>query len=154
MTTAPRFSPRQGADAVVIGASAGGVHALLTLLGCLPAGFEPAVLAVLHVPASQPSGVAELMAGVCALPVREALDKQPIAGGVVVFAPADYHLLVEPGRTLALSVDAPVHYSRPAIDPLFESAAEVFGERLLALVLTGANGDGAEGLLAVRRCGG
>ncbi len=154
MSSRLMFDPGRDADAVVIGASAGGVQALMSLLGSLPAAFKPAVLAVLHVPAGRPSGVAEVMAGVCALPVCEALDKQPTEGGVVVFAPPDYHLLVEPGGTLALSVDPPVRYSRPAIDPLFESAAAVYGERLLAVVLTGASNDGADGLLAVRNRGG
>lgn len=149
-----RFNPQRDADAVVIGASAGGVQALQALLGALPAGFAPAVLVVLHLPAGRPSAIAELMARVCALPVGEALDKQPVMSGTVVFAPPDYHLMVEPGRSLALSVDAPVLYSRPAIDPLFESAAAVYGRRLLAVLLTGASHDGSAGLAAVRAAGG
>jgi len=148
------FVPARDADAVVIGASAGGVQALQLLLAALPGGFAPAVLVVLHLPAGRASGVVDIMSRVCPLPVCEALDKQPVQGGQVVFAPPDYHLLVEPERTLALSVDAPVLHSRPAIDPLFESAAAVFGGRLLALLLTGASTDGSEGLAAVRRCGG
>lgn len=148
------YLPARDADAVVIGASAGGVQALQQLLGALPAGFAPAVLVVLHLPPSRPSSIAELMGRLCPLPVAEALDKQPLRGGEVLFAPPDYHLLVEPDRTLALSIDALVLHSRPAIDPLFESAAAVFGPRLLALLLTGASQDGAAGLAAVRRAGG
>ena len=155
MTAADRpFHPARDADAMVIGASAGGVQALQQLLAALPAGFVPAVLVVLHLPAGRPSAVVDIMDRRCALPVHEALDKQPLAPGTVVFAPPDYHLLVEPDRTLALSVDPPVLHSRPAIDPLFESAAAVFGPRLLALLLTGASHDGSAGVAAVRRTGG
>ena len=141
-------------DAVVIGASAGGVEALLALLGGLPAGFRPAVFVVIHLPPDQPSGLAALLAQRCALPVAEALDKQPVRDGVVVIAPPNYHLLVEPTLTVALSVDDPVRFSRPAIDPLFESASIAYGPRLLALLLTGGSDDGSEGLAAVRQRGG
>ena len=84
----------------------------------------------------------------------EALDKHPVRGGAVVFAPPNYHLLVEPTGTLALSIDAPVRYSRPAIDPLFESASIAYGAQLLALLLTGGSDDGSAGLAAVRARGG
>jgi len=131
--------PLSRIEAVVIGASAGGVDALLSLLSALPQGFRPAVLVVIHLPPDQPSGIAALIAQRCALPVTEALDKQPVASGAVVFAPPNYHLLVEPARTLALSIDAPVRYSRPAIDPLFESASIAYGAQLLALLLTGGS---------------
>src|SRR5262249_12340639 len=96
----------------------------------------------------------EIFAPKCALPVREAEDKEPVRAGTVYFAPPDYHLLVETGPHLALSADEPVHYSRPSIDVLFESAADVFGERLLGIILTGASDDGAAGLEAVHRAGG
>lgn len=141
-------------DAVVIGTSAGGVEALQRLLAGLPAGFDKVVLVVIHLRPDRPSGMAELMARCCVLPVQEALDKQPLRRGTVVFAPPDYHLLVEPDQTAALSVDEPVLFSRPAIDPLFESAAPVFGARLLAVLLTGASDDGTAGVAAVRRHGG
>jgi two-component system, chemotaxis family, protein-glutamate methylesterase/glutaminase len=120
----------------------------------VPATFRPAVLAVIHLPPDRPSGIARLIAQRCALPVTEALDKQPVQRGTVVFAPPNYHLLVEPSGTLALSVDAPVRYSRPAIDPLFESASIAYGARLLALLLTGGSDDGSDGLRAVRQRGG
>ena len=142
------------AEAVVIGASAGGVEALMALLGALPPGFAPAVMVVLHLRPHRPSRIVELMSRRCVLPVSEALDKQPVGPGSVVFAPPDYHLLVEPDRRLALSVDPPVLYSRPAIDPLFESAAEVYGPGLLGVLLTGASRDGSDGVAAIRRCGG
>ncbi len=113
------------------------------MLGALPATLPVPVLAVLHLPRDRSSRIAEVLAPYCALPVREAEDKQPLLRGTVTFAPPDYHLLVEDAGSLALSVDAPVLFSRPAIDPLFESAAAVFGD--LALLLTGASSDGSEG---------
>lgn len=139
---------------LVIGASAGGVAALQSVLGALPATFPAPVLAVLHLPRDRTSRIAEVLAPCCALPVREAEDKQPLQPGTVTFAPPDYHLLVEDAASVALSVDAPVLYSRPAIDPLFESAAAVFGPQVLALLLTGASSDGSEGVAAVRAAGG
>jgi len=141
-------------DAIVIGASAGGVAALGAILGSLPADLPVPVVIVLHLPRDRPSSISEVLDGDCALPVREAFDKQPLLPGTVTFAPPDYHLLVESRQSLALSVDDPVLFSRPAIDPLFESAAETFGERLLALLLTGASSDGSQGVAAVRQRGG
>lgn len=152
MTGAPDL--RRDIDAVVIGASAGGLRALQDLLSALPADFAAAVLVVLHLPRDRPSGVPELLGQYCKLPVREALDKQPLQPGTVVFAPPDYHLLVEDEASLALSVDEPVLFSRPAIDPLFVSAAAVFSRRLLAILLSGASADGSEGIAAVRHAGG
>ena len=141
-------------DAVVIGASAGGVEALVTLLGALPKSFGPAVAIVIHVPPVNDSLLVRVLEPRCALPLREACDKEPIEPGTVYVAPPGYHLMIEPDRTFALSLDEPVHYSRPSVDVLFESAAHAYRERLLGIVLTGANADGAEGLRVVRELGG
>ncbi|HVW67618.1 MAG TPA: chemotaxis protein CheB [Steroidobacteraceae bacterium] len=149
------FSPvRRNIDAVAIGASAGGVEILSTLLSVLPATCPVSFFIVVHVPRERPSLLPGIYAAKCALPVREAEDKEPIQSGTVYFAPPDYHLLVDRGPALALSEDEPVHFSRPSIDVLFESAADVYGERLLGLILTGANADGAAGLVAIGRAGG
>ena len=141
-------------DAIVIGASAGGVTALQALLRRLPAGLPQPVCVVQHLPRDRPSGLAELFNAHCALSVREAEDKMPLLPGQVLLAPPDYHLLVEDRHAVALSMDLPVLFSRPAIDVLFESASEVFGPRLLAILLTGASSDGSEGLASVRARGG
>ena len=141
-------------DAVVIGASAGGVEALFALLPALPADMRAAVFVVIHLPRERPSRLAAIFQARCALPVREAQDKEPVTSGTVYVAPPDYHLLVDEGPRIALSTDEPVNFSRPAIDVLFESAADAYRERLLAVVLTGANHDGAAGLAAVQRRGG
>ena len=141
-------------DAVVIGTSAGGVEALMLLLPALPANLQAAVLVVIHLPRERPSLLVEIFAPRCVVPVREAHDKEPVQPGTVYFAPPDYHLLVDEGPQLSLSTDELVNFSRPSIDVLFESAADVYGERLLGMVLTGGNSDGAEGLAAVQRRGG
>jgi two-component system chemotaxis response regulator CheB len=144
----------RGLDAVVIGTSAGGIDALSVILPALPPGLHPAVFVVLHLPRERPSLLVDIFAPKCSVPVREAEDKQPVERGVVYFAPPDYHLLVDTGPRIALSADDPVNFSRPSIDVLFESAADIYGERLLGIILTGASQDGAAGLEAVRRAGG
>ena len=141
-------------EAIVIGASAGGVEALGLILPSLPAKFRPAVLIVLHLPRERPSLLVDIYEKRCALPVREADDKEPIEPGTIYFAPPDYHMLVERNRQIALSTEEPVHFSRPSVDVLFESAADAFGSRLLGVILTGANEDGAAGLHAIHRAGG
>ena len=143
-----------GFGAVVIGGSAGSVEALSVLLPALPAGLQAAVLVVLHLPRNRPSLLCNIFRSRCALPLREAEDKEPIVPGTVYFAPPDYHLLVDDGPALALSVDAPVHYSRPSIDVLFESAADAYGSGLIGMLLSGANQDGARGLAAIEARGG
>jgi two-component system, chemotaxis family, protein-glutamate methylesterase/glutaminase len=148
-TTAPGLAQRVGA--VVIGTSAGGIDVLSTLLPALPATLRTPVFVVIHQPPDRRSVLTDIFRRRCALPVREAEDKEPVAPGTVYFAPPNYHLLIEHGPSLALSIDDLVQFSRPSIDVLFESAAEVYGRRLLALVLTGWNEDGADGLLAVRQ---
>jgi two-component system chemotaxis response regulator CheB len=139
---------------VVIGTSAGGVDALSVLLPALRADVQPAVFVVIHLPRQRPSLLVDLFGARCAVPVREAQDKEPVAPGTVYFAPPDYHLLVDEGPRMALSADELVNFSRPSVDVLFESAADVYGSRLLGVVLTGASHDGASGLAAVHRAGG
>jgi two-component system, chemotaxis family, protein-glutamate methylesterase/glutaminase len=141
-------------EAIVIGASAGGVEALGLILPALPMKFRPALLIVLHLPRERPSLLVQIFEKRCALPIREADDKEPIEPGTIYFAPPDYHMLVERSRQIALSTDEPVHFSRPSVDVLFESAADVYAERLMGVILTGANEDGASGLHAIHRAGG
>ena len=141
-------------DAVAIGASAGGVEALSLLLPALPPDLRPAVFVVLHLPRERPSLLVELFQPRCAVPVREAMDKDPVEAGTVYFGPPDYHLLVDRGPALALSADGLVNFSRPSVDVLFETAADVYGARLLGIVLTGASHDGAAGLEAIKLAGG
>jgi two-component system chemotaxis response regulator CheB len=140
--------------AVVIGASAGGVEALLNLLSGLPAGFRLPLIAVIHLPPDRDSRLAEIFQHRLPISVREACDKEPIAPSTLYFAGSGYHLLVETDHSFALSCEAPVHYSRPSIDVLMESAADAYGAELAGILLTGANYDGAAGLSSIRRRGG
>jgi two-component system chemotaxis response regulator CheB len=103
--------------------------------------------------ASPEAAMRQYLATRCALPVVEAEDKEPLHAGRVYLAPPDYHLLVEDG-TLALSLEAPVAFSRPSVDVLFESAADSYGPDMAAVVLTGANADGSRGVVTVRDAGG
>lgn len=139
---------------VAVGASWGGLHAIETLLGSLPADFGAAVVIAQHRPDDGRDGALEhLLDARCAMAVSEAEDKQELSPGEVVVAPAGYHLLVEPGA-LSLSVDEPLHFSRPSIDILLGSAADAYGDRAAGIVLTGANADGAVGLAKIAARGG
>ncbi|MCU0092376.1 chemotaxis protein CheB [Pseudomonas koreensis] len=141
-------------EAIVVGASAGGVEALLTMLGSLRAGFGLPIIIVLHLPEERRSQLADVFARRLALPVAEAIDKQDITPGTVYFATPGYHLSVEQDLSLSLSLEDRLHHSRPSIDFLFESAADAYGPALAAVLLTGANHDGAQGLAQVKRQGG
>jgi two-component system chemotaxis response regulator CheB len=143
-----------GCRLAVVGGSWGGLDALGRLLALLDPKAEIAVVAALHRAANGPEGaLVSYLRARSRLPVAEAEDKDEIEPHHVYLAPADYHLLVEPGR-FALSIDAPVHYSRPSIDVLFESAADAYGDATVAVLLTGANDDGCRGLCQVKRRGG
>ena len=98
--------------------------------------------------------LSEYLNQVSAISVKEAEDKETLQPGTAYLAPAGYHLLIEPNRSFSLSVDEKVNYSRTAIDPLFESAADVFGAKLIGILLTGANHDGAQGLKIIKQRGG
>ncbi|WP_414444763.1 chemotaxis protein CheB [Burkholderia sp. 22PA0106] len=141
-------------EAVVIGASAGGVEVLGVLLGALPPDFAAIVMVVVHLPANAQSHLAQALARHCRLPTIEPDAGEPLRGGHVYLAPPDYHMLAADDCTVALSVDARVGFSRPSIDVLFESAAYRFRSRLLGLLLSGANDDGAAGLACIRAAGG
>ncbi len=141
-------------EAIVIGASTGGIQALRTLLPALPATIPFPVVVVVHVHRDMANPFAGIFASSCAVRLREATDREPVEAGTVWFAPPDYHLLIESDRTFSLSTEGLVNYSRPAIDPLFESAAVAYGPALAGIILTGASPDGARGAAAVRDAGG
>lgn len=140
--------------AIVVGASAGAVDALSAILPRLPAEFAVPVIVVVHLPADRKSVMADLFKSKCRVDVREVEDKEPLRPGTVYFAPPDYHVLVEADERLSLSSEEAVHYSRPSIDVLFETAADVFASHLVGVILSGANSDGAAGLKKVRQAGG
>lgn len=141
-------------EAVVIGVSAGGLDALRTILPKLPEKFPVPVVVVQHRGAGSDAFFAEYLDQRCAVLVKEAGEKEEAAAGTVYLAPADYHLLLEDDRTFSLTLESRVRFSRPSIDVLFESAADVYGARLIGIVLTGANDDGSRGLAAIKKRGG
>lgn len=141
-------------DIVVIGSSWGGLGALRVVLGALPADFRlPVVIAQHRSVDSRDEGLASYYAARCQLRVCTVEDKQPIEQGAVYFAPPDYHLLIEE-QSFALSVDEHVQFSRPSIDVLFDSAVDSFGRRVIGVILTGGNTDGALGLATIAGAGG
>jgi two-component system, chemotaxis family, protein-glutamate methylesterase/glutaminase len=152
-TTLPR-NFRASVEAVAIGASAGGIDALFTALQGLERPIRGSIMIVLHLPEDHESRLVEVFASRVAVDVQEAQPGAPVASGKVYFAPPGYHLLVEADRTFALSCDPPVLFSRPSIDVLMESCADVYGPEVAGVVLTGANEDGARGLAAIKAAGG
>jgi two-component system chemotaxis response regulator CheB len=141
-------------QAIVIGASAGGSKALLPIFQCLPENFACPVIVAQHLHPLQEGPALMYAAHGCAISLREAEEKEAIRAGLVYFAPPNYHLLVEDDHTFSLSIDSKVHYSRPSIDVLFESAADAYGPALIGVVLSGANQDGAAGLAYIKQRGG
>jgi two-component system chemotaxis response regulator CheB len=139
---------------LAIGFSAGGIPLAQEILAALPPSYPLAVAVVAHIPAGENSVLPELLSRSAGLPATMACDKTPILPGHVHVAPPGYHLLVEDREHYALSVDAPVMSVRPSIDVLLESAAESFEQDLIALVLSGANSDGARGMARVHELGG
>jgi two-component system chemotaxis response regulator CheB len=143
-----------GLELIVIGASWGGLSALETLLRALPPEFDtPLAIAQHRAVGSDRGAMTQILSRHSGHPVSEPGDKDPIEAGRVYVAPADYHLLVDQ-EGFALSTEGAVHHSRPSIDVLFDSASDVYGDRLAAVILTGANDDGAYGMQRVRRRGG
>ncbi len=141
-------------EAVAIGASAGGFRALSVLLENLPSNYALPIVVVQH--RSRDSGhlFEEVLQRKCRIKIKQVDEKEPVESSVVYVAPSDYHLLIESDKTFSLSSDAPVRFSRPSIDVLFESAANVYGDKLIGIILTGANDDGAAGITAIQREGG
>lgn len=151
-------------EIVVIGTSLGGLHALEVLLAGLPKSLPVPVAIAQHRHKTADDSLCVFLQHQCALPVKEAEDKEELLPGWVYLAPADYHLLVEAGYSqadwnsrdgagipsLALSTEAPVLHARPSIDVLFESAADTFREKVIGVILTGASHDGSQGLLKIK----
>ena len=141
-------------DAIVIGASAGGLYAMISILKPLPASYPIPIIVVQHRAKDERSLLEEVLQHKCIIRIKQADEKEVIKPGIVYFAPPNYHLLVEHNGTFSLSYDMPVNYSRPSIDVLFETAADVYKQRLLGIILTGANKDGAAGMKKIRTLGG
>ncbi len=145
---------KPGGRAVAIGGSAGGFDALSMLLGALPPDLPAPILVVLHLHASDGGALAEHLDRRTKLKVVEPCDKEKVLPGRVYVAPANYHMLVEQDGYIALSTEEKMNWSRPSIDIMLESAARIWGPGLIAIILSGANADGALGLKAVKEAGG
>jgi two-component system chemotaxis response regulator CheB len=139
---------------VVIGGSAGSLDVLLQILPKLDNIDSIVIILILHRRNSDDNVLEELLRMKSGLTVKEIEDKTPIKPGRVYVAPPDYHLLIENNLSFSLDVSEKVHYSRPSIDVGFESAADIFGSKLTAILLSGANSDGTTGLIAVKNKGG
>lgn len=148
------MAPRSAYHAIVIGSSAGGLHALSTILEKLPQDYPFPVIIVQHRSKDHTALLEEVLQVKCKIKIKQVDEKEIIRGGLVYIAPPDYHLLIESDRTFSLTSDPLVLYSRPSIDVLFESASIVFKEKLTGIILTGANSDGAAGTREIRRNGG
>ncbi|RDS83454.1 chemotaxis protein CheB [Dyella psychrodurans] len=140
--------------AIALGCSAGGVDALKAVLGGLDAALRQTILVCCHSSSDTVDLLCEVLGRVSPLPVVEAKERHVVRAGAVHLAPSGYHLLVEGDLHFALSVDPRVNHARPSIDVMFTSAAEVWQNALIGVVLTGGNADGAKGLRRIRELGG
>lgn len=138
---------------VALGASAGGIRALQTVLGALPSSFPAPVLVVLHLEPRHESLLASVLRSCTALRVKAAEHDEPLVRGTVYLAVPDLHLLAADER-VALASTAKVHYSRPSVDVLFNSIAAGYGGAACGVILSGAGRDGADGLAAIKAAGG
>lgn len=139
---------------VVIGASAGGIKALMSILSALPSNFPLPILIVQHLHPESDSYLVQMLDARCGLRVKQADEKEAITVGNVYLAPPNYHLLIEEDKTLSLTIDARVNFSRPAIDVLFETAVYAYRDAVIGIMLTGANHDGSEGIKRIKQNGG
>ena len=141
-------------EAIVIGVSSGGMNALKFIFSVLPAGFTAPIIIVQHVSARSDNEWIKLLNDKSNLTIKEADEKEKIKIGNVYIAPANYHLMIEKDKTFSLTIDERVNFARPSIDVLFESAAEAYKNKLIGVILTGSNNDGAKGIRRIKEYGG
>jgi len=145
---------KKAAKCVVIGGSAGSIKPLLHILSKLKTSLDFPVIVILHRKNDPRSSLETLLDNGCSLVVKEAEDKETLKGGVIYVAPGDYHLLIENDHSLSLDASEKVLWSRPSIDVTFQSAADVYKNKLLGILLSGANNDGSLGLERIKAMGG
>ncbi len=148
------MTPAKKYNAVVIGSSAGGLNALRTLLRNINKDFGMPVIIVQHISPDSENYLIHILNDLKRLKVKEADEKEKPLPGYAYVAPPNYHLLIESDQTFTFTVDERVNYARPSIDVLFETAAEVYREHLIGIILTGANSDGSLGLKRIKELGG
>jgi two-component system chemotaxis response regulator CheB len=141
-------------DIVVVGASAGGIEVIAAILRDLPADFPASMFIVVHIAPQSPGYLAEILDRAGPLPVANARNGEAFARGRVYLAPPDRHLMLEPTGCTRVARGPRENRARPAIDPLFRSAAHAFGQRVIGVVLSGGLDDGSAGLRSINMCGG
>lgn len=149
-----RTGDLKGIKLLVIGGSAGSIEVIVKILSKLTTELSIAILIIIHRKSTSDSSLTKLFNRRSTVEVKEADEKEEILPGKIYLAPANYHLLIENDFTFSLDYSEKVQYSRPSIDVTFESAAEIYGQSLAALLLSGANSDGASGLLSIANAGG
>jgi len=137
-------------EAIVIGVSSGGMNALKFIFSALPADFCIPIIIVQHLSSRSDAEWIKLLNDKSNLAIKEADEKEKIETGNVYIAPSNYHLLIEKDKTFSLTIDERVNFARPSIDVLFESAAEAYKNKLIGIVLTGSNNDGAKGIKRIK----
>ncbi len=138
----------------MIGSSAGGLNALKVLFRGLHERFNIPLIIVQHISPDSENYLIQILNDIRTLQVKEADEKEQPMPGIAYLAPPNYHLLIEPDRTFTLTIDERVNYARPSIDVLFETAAEAYKDKLIGIILTGANNDGSKGLKKIKEFGG
>ncbi|MBC8054037.1 MAG: chemotaxis protein CheB [Sphingobacteriaceae bacterium] len=144
----------KGIEVLVIGGSAGSIDVILKILQDLKKDLSIAIIIIVHRKSTSDSSLTKLFNRRSAIEITEANEKEEILPGRIYLAPANYHLLIERDRTFSLDYSEKVQYSRPSIDVTFVSAAEIYEQSLAGLLLSGANSDGAEGILTIANTGG
>lgn len=141
-------------EAFIIGGSAGSLEVLLKILPLINPAINFPIVIVIHRKHGADSLLPDLLSGRTSLRVKEVDEKEALVAGTIYIAPSDYHLLIEQDRTFSLDYSEKINYSRPAIDVTFQTAAEVYKEKLACLLLSGSNSDGVNGLKSVKHWGG
>jgi two-component system chemotaxis response regulator CheB len=141
----------QMVSAIVIGSSAGGLNALTSILGDLPPDYPIPLIVVQHRANEQTEMLEEVLQHKCKIKIKQADEKEKIRAGLVYIAPPGYHLLVETDKSFSLASDIRVHHSMPSIDVTFETAAEIFRDKLVGIIMTGASSDGSEGIISIKK---
>ena len=141
-------------EAIVIGVSSGGLKAMKSIFYHLPNDFNTPIIVVQHIGANSDSQWIKILNDHCKLNVKEADEKEKIKEGTIYVAPPNYHLLIEKNKTFSLTIDERVNFARPAIDVLFDSAAEAYKNKLIGIILTGSSADGTAGLKKIKEYGG
>jgi len=139
---------------IVIGVSTGGLKAIKAILSVLPSEFALSIIIVMHRHKETDGYLERSLDDGCKMHVKQADEKEEIKAGIVYVAPPNYHLLIEDDCTFSISVEGPINYARPSVDVVFESAAEIYREGLIGIILTGANKDGSLGLKKIKESGG